>query len=125
MTLTVVVVDDEPGLRRLLVLLIERDGRFRVVAQAEDGIEALAAVREHDPDLLLLDLGLPHLDGLEVLEQLQGRVRPAAVVLTGFADPATLERARSLGAADCLVKGEDFARVIEVLYATGVAADGT
>lgn len=117
MTRSVVVVDDEPGLRRLLVLLLERDGRFTVLAEAADGVEALEAVRRHDPELLLLDLGMPQMDGLEVLEQLQGSTRPITVVLTGFADPATLARATSLGAAACLVKGEGFSRLADVLHA--------
>jgi CheY-like chemotaxis protein len=113
---TLLVVDNEPGLRRLLVLLLERDGRFALVGEASDGEAALSMVAEHDPDLLLLDLGLPRLDGLEVLERLDGRPRPTTVVLTGFADPTTLEKARALGAAACLVKGDDFARVADALH---------
>ncbi|WP_052666736.1 response regulator [Nitriliruptor alkaliphilus] len=116
MTRTVVVVDDEPGLRRLLRLLLDRDGGFTVLAEAADGVAALEAVRTHDPDLLLLDLGLPGLDGLEVLEQLQGQPRPATVVLTGFTDETTHARACELGAAACLVKGTDFHRVVPTLH---------
>lgn len=108
---TVLVVDDERSLRRLLVLLLERDPRFEVVGEAEDGATALTSIGQLDPDLVLLDLGLPVLDGLEVLQQLQGRARPTTVVLTGFTDPATHERARSLGAVDCLVKGAELTRV--------------
>lgn len=115
MTRSVVVVDDEPGLRRLLVMLLERDGGFDVVAEAGDGVEALDAVRHRDPDLLLLDLGLPRMDGLQVLERLQGGARPTTVVLTGFADDATLAQAELLGAAACLIKGGDFGRVVETL----------
>lgn len=116
MTRSVVVVDDEPGLRRLLVMLLGRDGGFDVVAEAGDGVEALDAVRHHDPDLLLLDLGLPRMDGLQVLERLQGGGRPTTVVLTGFADDATLAQADRLGAAACLIKGGDFSRVVETLH---------
>lgn len=122
MTRTVVVVDDEPGLRRLLRLLLDRDGGFTVLAEAGDGVAALEAVRDHDPDLLLLDLGLPGLDGLEVLERLRGQPRPATVVLTGFTDQITHDRASALGAAACLVKGTDFSRVVPTLHE--VAASG-
>jgi DNA-binding NarL/FixJ family response regulator len=115
MTRSVVVVDDEPGLRSLLLILLERDGGFDVVAEAGDGVEAIEAVTQHDPDLLLLDLGLPRMDGLEVLAALQGRSRPTTVVLTGFTDEATLAEARALGASTCLVKGEGFALVTDTL----------
>jgi DNA-binding NarL/FixJ family response regulator len=120
-THTVVVVDDEPGLRRLLRLLLDRDGGFTVLAEAGDGIAALEAVRAHDPDLLLLDLGLPGLDGLEVLEQLREQRRPATVVLTGFADQTTHDQASALGAAACLVKGTDFDRVVATLHEVATA----
>jgi CheY-like chemotaxis protein len=117
---SVLVVDDERPLRRLLVLLLERDGRFEVVGEAGDGVTALAEVERLDPDLLLLDLGLPRMDGLEVLAALQGRPRPTTVVLTGFTDEATLAQARALGASTCLVKGEDFAVVTDVLHGVTV-----
>jgi DNA-binding NarL/FixJ family response regulator len=119
---TVLVVDDERSLRRLLVLLLERDARFEVIGEAGDGAAALAGIDQLDPDLVLLDLGLPVLDGLEVLQQLQGRVRPTTVVLTGFTDPATHDRARGLGAADCLVKGADLTAVPDRLAAAARAA---
>jgi two-component system, LytTR family, response regulator AlgR len=119
---TVLVVDDERSLRRLLVLLLERDPRFEVIGEAGDGSAALAAVEQLDPDLVLLDLGLPVLDGLEVLHQLQGRDRPTVVVLTGFTDPATHDRARSLGAVDCLVKGADLTAVPDRLEAAATGS---
>jgi DNA-binding NarL/FixJ family response regulator len=123
---TVLVVDDEPSLRRLLVLLLKRDPRFEVIGEAGDGAAALVAVEQLDPDLVLLDLGLPVLDGLEVLEELQGRERPTVVVLTGFTDPATHDRARGLGATDCLVKGADLTAVPDRLEAAAarIATEG-
>jgi DNA-binding NarL/FixJ family response regulator len=115
MTRRLIIVDDEPPLRELLTLLVGRDGRFEVVAVAGDGYRALELVEEHDPDLLLLDLGLPRLDGLQVLERLGDRTRPATVVLTGFDDPMTHRSARELGAASCLVKGRDFGKLTAAL----------
>jgi DNA-binding NarL/FixJ family response regulator len=117
---SLLLVDDEAGLRRLVRLLVTRDGRMEVVGEAADGHEALDRVDELDPDVVLLDLGLPTLDGLEVLARLQGRARPKVVVLTGFDDPATHARARELGAAACLVKGRDFERVLDVLVGDAV-----
>jgi DNA-binding NarL/FixJ family response regulator len=113
-----VIADDEAPLRGLLRTFVERDGRFEVVAEATDGQEALAAVTEHDPDVLLLDLGLPVLDGLQVLERLPQGGRPRTVVLTGFDDSETRRTTQELGAAACLVKGRDFAELLETLAAT-------
>jgi DNA-binding NarL/FixJ family response regulator len=112
---TVVIADDEAPLRDLLALMIGRDDRFTVVADVPDGPAALEAITVHDPDLLVLDLSLPKLDGLEVLERLTDRLRPAVVVLTGFADPDTHARAVELGAARCLVKGTGFADLLAAL----------
>lgn len=121
MTRTLVIADDEAPLRRLLRMLTERDGRFTVVGEAGDGQRTLEVVDACDPDLLLLDLGLPRLDGLQVLERLDRRRRPRTVVLTGFDDAATHRSARGLGAAECLVKGRDFTRVLDTLAAAGTA----
>jgi DNA-binding NarL/FixJ family response regulator len=116
---TLVVVDDDTSLRFLLRTLIAADDRFLVLGEAADGVGALEVVDELDPDLLLLDLGMPHMDGLQVLERIGGRRRPRTVVLTGFADDETHARAIGLGAAACLVKGRDFHRLLEVLADAG------
>jgi DNA-binding NarL/FixJ family response regulator len=112
---SILIADDEPALRRLLTMLLERDPRLDVVGEAADGREALDRVEELDPDVLLLDVRMPNVDGLEVLDALRGRSRPRIVVLTGFADPVTHAAALELGAAACLVKGRDFAALPDVL----------
>jgi DNA-binding NarL/FixJ family response regulator len=117
MSWTVVIADDEAPLRGLLRILIERDGRFAVLGEAADGRATLTLVDELDPDLLVLDLGLPELDGLQVLERLGDRPRPRTVVLTGFDDPTIHATARELGAVSCLTKGRDFTEVLDVLAA--------
>jgi DNA-binding NarL/FixJ family response regulator len=116
---SLVIADDEAPLRRLLRMLADRDGRFTVVGEAADGQHTLDVVDACDPDLLLLDLGLPRLDGLQVLERLGPRPRPRTVVLTGFDDEATHRSARELGASHCLVKGRDFGQVLDTLAAAG------
>src|SRR5437763_15373289 len=66
-TVRVVVADDNQGVRELLRLLIDLDGRLRLVGEAADGRETLEIVAVERPDVLLLDLGMPALDGLQVL----------------------------------------------------------
>jgi len=62
-----VVADDLPDARELTRLTLERTGRFQVVGEAGDGAEAIDMVARHRPDLLLLDLAMPRVDGLRAL----------------------------------------------------------
>jgi DNA-binding NarL/FixJ family response regulator len=101
----IVIAEDDGALRMLLRTALELDGRFEVVGEAADGIVALQLVDARDPELLLLDLSMPDMDGLEVLDGLRGRSRPTVVVLTGFEDPALGERVLAAGAAAYLTKG--------------------
>jgi CheY-like chemotaxis protein len=102
----VLVVDDDAGIRRLLVSLLKE--HFDCwTTEVNDGLEALAAIRKAPPQLVLLDIGLPVMDGIEVLEAL--RAEPAyrllpVVVVSGIADTASVRRAVTLGAMDFLVK---------------------
>ena len=102
---TVLVVDDEPGTRRSLVRLLAGEG-FET-AEAGDGVEAMKALEVKTPDVILLDLMMPGMDGLEVLEALQRHPQWKAlpvVVLTGLSDTQTVNRAHQLGAKAYLVK---------------------
>lgn len=121
MSVSVVIADDDASIRLLLRRYIERDGRCSVVGEAMDGRQALEVIGAADPDVLLLDLGMPVMDGLEVLAELVGTARPRTVVLTGFADAYTAAQARELGAVACLVKGPGFAELLDVIVdAAGV-----
>ncbi|MDQ1396258.1 MAG: hypothetical protein QOG64_1517, partial [Acidimicrobiaceae bacterium] len=66
-TLSVLVADDLEDTRFLVRRFLERTGRFTVVAEAANGVEAVALVARHTPDLALLDLAMPVMDGLEAL----------------------------------------------------------
>ncbi|MFF5858225.1 response regulator [Streptomyces sp. NPDC012751] len=81
MSVNIVVVDDDPGFRRIAKTLLTARG-LRVVAESEDGASALAAVREHRPDGLLLDLHLPDHDGVTVAHMLRAEDQPPRIVLT-------------------------------------------
>ena len=102
---TVLVVDDEAGARRALVRLLSNEGYDTV--SAGDGREALAALETSRPDVILLDIAMPGMDGLELLEHLQRHPQLKAlpvVVLTALSDTHTVNRAQQLGAKALLVK---------------------
>jgi type II secretory ATPase GspE/PulE/Tfp pilus assembly ATPase PilB-like protein len=102
---TVLVVDDEDHLRKLLCDLLQREG-YRTV-EARDGAEAISRVDQHNPDLMLLDLNLPGLDGYGVLAQLRSRAdtrQLPVVVLTAKGDEDNEVRVLQAGADDFLTK---------------------
>ncbi|MBA2628108.1 MAG: type II/IV secretion system protein [Gemmatimonadales bacterium] len=101
----VLLVEDEDALRRVMRDLLERDGY--VVSEARDGVQALDQVDRHAPDLIMLDLNLPGLDGYSVLQQLRSRpatARIPVIVLTAKGDEDNEVRVFELGADDFLTK---------------------
>ena len=103
MTPDVLVVEDEPDIRNLIVHHLERDG-FRC-RTAATGADALAAVRAAMPDLVVLDLMLPGMDGLEVCRRLRaGPSVPPIIMLTAKADEVDRVVGLELGADDYVVK---------------------
>jgi len=100
----ILVADDDPQMRRLIRSILERDG-FEVT-EAADGLDALEALEAHPVDLVVLDIDMPRLDGLGVLEELRARVKTSSVpviVLTARTDD-TEARVLDLGAQDFLSK---------------------
>lgn len=99
---TVLVVDDDPNIRDLLRLYVTRDGH-RVVF-ANDGPQALVAANQHSPDLVLLDVMLPGIDGLEVCRQLRETSDVPIVLLTARSGDSDKVVGLDLGADDYVVK---------------------
>ena len=81
MATSVLIVDDHPSFRLSARRMLEADG-YTVIGEAEDGAAAIEAVRELDPDLVLLDVQLPDLDGFEVAARLRDAGGRSAIVLT-------------------------------------------
>ena len=102
--LRVLVADDDPQMRRLIRGVLQRDG-FEVV-EAADGLDALEAVEQGGVDLVILDVDMPRLDGLGVLEELRAQVRTAClpVIVLTAQHGETEEKALDLGAHDYLSK---------------------
>jgi two-component system KDP operon response regulator KdpE len=99
---TVLIVDDEPPIRRLLRTSLHTQG-YRTI-EAETGGAALAAVAASAPDLVLLDLGLPDMDGLDVIRALRARVATPILVLSSRDDERGKVMALDLGADDYVTK---------------------
>ncbi|MBU6200650.1 MAG: response regulator transcription factor [Acidobacteria bacterium] len=116
----VVVADDAEVLRSLLCRAIDRDGRLEVVAEAANGREAVEHVRALRPDVLLLDLSMPVLDGMEVLRELAGAV--PVVVLTGYGESDLGGQCRDLGARGFVEKGAPMQAVCDALVAAAVGS---
>src|SRR6188472_1906697 len=97
---TTVVVDDSHELRSLWRLMLEYDDRFAVVAEAADGRSGVAAAALHQPDLVLLDIAMPVMDGLEALALIRRQSPHSTVVMhSSFSqDSAQAELARRMGA---------------------------
>ncbi len=119
MSLKVLVVDDHPLTREALSALLAQRG-FEVAGQAADGAEALSLAAELQPDLILLDLSMPGLDGISALPRLRDAA-PACevVVLTADGAEENLLAAIRRGAAGYLLKSEPPDRIVQLLH--GVA----
>jgi DNA-binding response OmpR family regulator len=99
---TILLVDDEDSVQKLLAYPLERDG-FRVL-QARDGEEALARFADEDVDLVVLDLMLPKLDGLEVCKRLRAESQVPIIMLTARDDELDKVVGLELGADDYITK---------------------
>lgn len=105
MTVKVVLLDDEELVRKGLRLILEADPDIEVVAEGGDGSAALELVAGHRPDVVLTDIQMPHVDGLEVARQLAALPDPPAVaVLTSFDVDEYVHAALQQGAAGFLLK---------------------
>ncbi|MGB1311640.1 MAG: LytR/AlgR family response regulator transcription factor [Leucothrix sp.] len=82
MTMNILVVDDEELARKRIQSLLAEKSDYNICAEAENGAEALMMVERHQPDLILLDITMPVMDGLEVAKHLAGMPNPPAVIFT-------------------------------------------
>jgi response regulator NasT len=99
----IVVAEDEALIRLDLVEMLREEG-YDVVGEAGDGAEAVRLVEEHRPDVAVLDVKMPGLDGLSAAEQIGERRLSAVVMLTAFSQRELVERARDAGALAYVVK---------------------
>ena len=99
----VVIAEDEAIIRLDLKETLEEEG-YEVVAETGRGDEAVELVRQHEPDVAILDIKMPGLDGLSAAREIAGERRAAVLILTAFSQRDLIERARDAGALAYLVK---------------------
>ena len=114
---TVLIVDDHPIVRLSLKMLLERE-RFQVVGEVGDGSEVTEKARKLRPNVVILDIGLPCLDGMEVIKRLQClEPAPKIMVLTGQATDLYVRRCLDAGIGAFVTKDEDHEALLFALKA--------
>jgi NarL family two-component system response regulator LiaR len=112
----VLIVDDMPQVRQDLRLLLQVTGELEIVAEAANGIEAITAAEAHHPDVVLMDLEMPILDGYEATRQIKARHLAAKVIiLTIHAGDEITQRIRQSGADEYLLKGASFETLMNAI----------
>jgi len=112
----VLVVDDAANLRELLTLLLEIEDDFEVVGTASDGRQAIEAAVSLQPDVILLDLAMPVMDGLQALPALREHLPQARIVIfSGFEHQALAEEALQAGADAYIEKGTSVTQLVTEL----------
>jgi DNA-binding NarL/FixJ family response regulator len=113
---TVLIADDQRLFAEALEAILSADDRIEVVGRAANGAEAVELARKHRPDVVLMDLSMPVLDGIEATRAIVGAGNGGAVlVLTGSSSTDDVDRARSAGAAGYVTKdqiADDLVRAI-------------
>ena len=119
------LADDAVEIRALVRLSLELDGRFDVVGEAEDGAAAVELARTQRPDVLVLDLAMPVMDGLQAMPLVR-RASPATaiVVLSGFDARRMEQRALRSGASAYVEKGALLDRLADAIAGAGSGARG-
>lgn len=114
---SVFIVDDHPVIRLAVRMLLENEG-YRVTGESDNGVDAMQMVRESPPDLIILDIGIPKLDGLEVLSRFNSMSVPLKVlVLTAQSPVLFATRCMLSGACGYVCKQEDLSELLSAIKA--------
>ncbi|MDH1632270.1 MULTISPECIES: response regulator transcription factor [Pseudomonas] len=114
---SVFIVDDHPVIRLAIRMLLENQG-YKVVGESDNGVDAMQMIRETPPDLVILDISIPKLDGLEMLSRLQAMAIPLKVLVLTAQSPALFAvRCMHSGAAGYVCKQEDLSELLSAIKA--------
>jgi len=118
----VLLVEDNDVFRQALILLLELQEGIEVAGAVSEGSSAVAAYREHTPDVVVMDFRLPGMDGVEATLALVEEYPEVAVVcLTASASPRELDALKAAGAVDCLRKDEELDVIVTAIRNAGEA----
>jgi two-component system NarL family response regulator len=116
--ISILIADDHPLILAGLASLLATMPEFRVVAQATDGLEAVALYRQHRPDVVIMDLSMPRLNGVEAIEQIRAEDSSASIViLTTYQGDEDVFRGLHAGAKAYLLKDGDSRQLVDCLRA--------
>jgi DNA-binding NarL/FixJ family response regulator len=116
----VLVADDEHLFVEMVEAMLSADPRIEVVAHAYDGREAVERALALDPDVTLMDIAMPHVDGLQAIAEIRARDPDACIlVLTGANNPADIDQARKSGAAAFLTKDRIATELLPAIHDLG------
>ena len=117
MTVSILLADDHPIVRQGLHRLLENESNFRVIGEAEDGLEAVAMVDRLQPDILIVDMMMPGLNGLEVIRQvLKRQPKIRVIVLSMQSADAYLVEALKSGASGYVLKETGPSELVQAVY---------
>ncbi|HEK0907763.1 response regulator transcription factor [Pseudomonas putida] len=114
---SIFIVDDHPVIRLAIRMLLENQS-YKVIGESDNGVEAMQMIRETQPDLVILDISIPKLDGLEVLARFQTMGLPLKVLVLTAQSPALFAiRCMHSGAAGFVCKQEDLSELLSAVKA--------
>lgn len=115
MKYSVVIADDEPIIRMDIKDILIEEG-YDVVGEASDGIDAIELCKKHRPDLVIMDIKMPFLDGLRVSKKITSdKLTTAVIIISAFANKENIEKAKEAGVTGYLVKPLDIKSLIPMI----------
>lgn len=117
----VLLADDNAQFRAVLRRLLERDPQIQVLAEASNGKEAIALAEEHRPDVVLMDVSMPNLDGVEATYALKARFPDLTVLMLSIGNKdQEIEAGLAGGASEYLVKGAPATEIVDAIKRHGL-----
>jgi len=115
-SIRVLVADDHPVVRDGVIANLQLEEDMTVVAEAADGVEALTLIKEHLPDVVVLDLRMPRMDGLDVIAQMSAsKLSAKVVIMTTFESEEDVHRAIKAGARGYLLKDSSREEILDAI----------